>query len=73
MYRLIYNDLIEWKKKFNRKPLLMQGARQVGKTYILKEFGKSILCSQRAIPDKLLKNGFNFQYPDIEDAIRNVL
>lgn len=40
MYRLIYNDLLEWKKKSNRKPLLMQGARQVGKTYVLKEFGK---------------------------------
>ncbi len=41
MYRLIYSDLLQWKKNTNRKPLLMQGARQVGKTYTLKEFGKN--------------------------------
>ena len=34
------NDLIEWKNKKNRKPLLLYGARQVGKTYLVKEFGK---------------------------------
>lgn len=39
MYRAIYKSLIEWKKKLNRKPLILQGARQVGKTYILKKFG----------------------------------
>lgn len=33
-------DLIAWKNKKNRKPLLIYGARQVGKTYLLKEFGK---------------------------------
>lgn len=33
-------DLINWKKKKNRKPLLLYGARQVGKTYLVKEFGK---------------------------------
>ena len=40
MKRTIYNRLIEWKLSDNRKPLMMYGARQVGKTYILKEFGK---------------------------------
>ena len=39
MKRLIYNDLIEWKNKDDRKPLIINGARQVGKTWILKEFG----------------------------------
>lgn len=33
-------DLIKWKNKKNRKPLLLYGARQVGKTYLIKEFGK---------------------------------
>lgn len=33
------SDLIEWKNSKNRKPLILKGARQVGKTYILKEFG----------------------------------
>ena len=40
MYRNIMNKLIEWKKDTNRKPLILRGARQVGKTYIIKEFGK---------------------------------
>lgn len=34
------NDLLAWKNKKNRKPLLLYGARQVGKTYLVKEFGK---------------------------------
>ncbi|MCQ2251440.1 MAG: ATP-binding protein [Bacteroidales bacterium] len=40
MQRLLYNSLKEWKKKKNRKPLILNGARQVGKTYLLTEFGK---------------------------------
>ena len=39
MKRLAYNRLIEWKNKADRKPLIVNGARQVGKTWILKEFG----------------------------------
>lgn len=40
MKRSIYSSLIKWKNSPTRKPLILQGARQVGKTYILKEFGK---------------------------------
>lgn len=40
MKREILNDLIKWKNSENRKPLIIHGARQVGKTYIIKEFGK---------------------------------
>ena len=39
MKRDIYAKLIEWKTSKRRKPLLLSGARQTGKTYILKEFG----------------------------------
>lgn len=39
MQRFIMDKLIEWKNSSNRKPLILKGARQVGKTYILKEFG----------------------------------
>lgn len=39
MERLIMNDLLKWKNKPSRKPLLFTGVRQCGKTYILKEFG----------------------------------
>lgn len=39
MKRKIYKSLCDWKHKNNRKPLIILGARQVGKTWIMKEFG----------------------------------
>ena len=41
MKRTIYEKLKIWKNKPNRKPLIIEGARQVGKTYIVDEFGKN--------------------------------
>ena len=38
MERLIYQELVRWKANPKRKPLVLNGARQVGKTYILREF-----------------------------------
>jgi len=38
--RDLFQKLVEWKHKGNRKPLLLRGARQVGKTWLLTEFGK---------------------------------
>ena len=40
MERDLYQKLLAWKKAKNRKPLILQGARQVGKTFILKLFAK---------------------------------
>lgn len=40
MYRYAIEDLRNWKYKKNRKPLIIEGARQVGKTWIMKEFGR---------------------------------
>lgn len=40
MRRLIINELIKWKSRKDRKPLILKGVRQCGKTYILNEFGK---------------------------------
>ncbi|KAF0092603.1 MAG: hypothetical protein FD141_787 [Fusobacteria bacterium] len=40
MERLIIKELIKWKNSKYRKPLIIKGVRQVGKTWILKEFGK---------------------------------
>lgn len=40
MKRLIEDALLDWKKSSKRKPLLLGGARQVGKTYTLLDFGK---------------------------------
>jgi len=41
MRRLLYQALLKWKKDKNKKPLLLQGARQVGKTYLVTEFAKN--------------------------------
>ena len=40
MQRKIIQSLEKWKHKANRKPLIIQGARQVGKTWAMKHFGK---------------------------------
>jgi len=40
MYRKEFSALQEWKATANRKPLIIKGARQVGKTWLIKEFGK---------------------------------
>lgn len=40
MYRIAIENLKEWKEKKGRLPLILMGARQVGKTWLLKEFGK---------------------------------
>ena len=40
MERKLFSKLENWKDKKKRKPLIIQGARQVGKTWIMKEFGK---------------------------------
>lgn len=59
MKRLIFNDLQIWQTRPNRKPLILKGVRQTGKTYILKEFGKKAFLNyhyinfeqnQKAIP-----------------------
>jgi uncharacterized protein len=39
--RQIIHELLEWKNSANRKPLILRGARQVGKTSLVNEFGKS--------------------------------
>ena len=40
MKRYLSYELEEWKNRSNRRPLILQGARQVGKTYLLNEFGR---------------------------------
>ena len=40
MYRYKFNELKKWKKSETRKPLIIRGARQVGKTWLMKQFGK---------------------------------
>jgi len=54
MKRYAMNDLQNWKESKRRKPLVLLGARQVGKTWILEEFGKSF-------PDGFVKINFDKQ------------
>ncbi|MBO7462748.1 MAG: ATP-binding protein [Bacteroidales bacterium] len=63
MERTIYQSLLKWKAANNRKPLVMLGARQVGKTYILKQFGKNefesfvyINCHNNSFTDMLFRD-----------------
>ncbi|MDR0963344.1 MAG: AAA family ATPase, partial [Clostridium sp.] len=65
MQRLLLNDLIAWKNKKNRLPLILRGARQVGKTWLLQEFGKS------AFEDVLYCNFENM--PSLADAFAGEL
>lgn len=72
MFRLIENDLIAWKTQINRKPLLIRGARQVGKSYTVEKFGHAhfeqlisinfeldprfILCFDSLEPEKIIRS-----------------
>ena len=40
MKREIYKELVNWKNRDNKKPLIIKGARQIGKTYIIRQFAK---------------------------------
>ena len=66
MKRKITQRLIDWKNRPGHKPLILQGARQVGKTYILEEFGKEhyknyVKVSLDLVPDvgNFLKSNIN--------------
>lgn len=43
MHRLLLSELIKWKNNKERKPLILKGIRQCGKTYLLKIFGENII------------------------------
>lgn len=60
MDRLLLDDLRKWKEKSDRKPLILRGARQVGKTWLLKEFG------QRFFDDTFY---LNFEQQELPDSI----
>ena len=40
---------------------------------ILGDFGSVLLKGQRVIPRRLLESGFRFRYPDIEEALKNII
>lgn len=67
MERKIYKELLAWKNSADRKPLILQGARQVGKTYIVnyfagKEYSNSVYCNFEK--DDGLRDFFNDLTPE---------
>ena len=68
MYRNIINRLKEWKNKEHRKPLVLAGARQVGKTFMLTEFGRQefenvayINCDDNSMAKDLFLQDYDMQ------------
>jgi predicted AAA+ superfamily ATPase len=45
MYRILQSELTAWRKSPSRKPLILKGARQVGKTYLLQSWGKDVFAN----------------------------
>ncbi len=75
MKRFAMQDLINWKNKHNHKPLIIRGARQVGKTWLMKEFGEKNYKQTAYVnfeQSKLLKTLFddNFDIKRIIIAIQ---
>jgi len=74
MKRFAMQRLIEWKNKPNRKPLVLKGARQVGKTWLMKEFGRTQFSKVAYITfynNQRMKKVFDDDY-DIQRIIMNI-
>ena len=74
MQRLLMDELVNWKNKPNRKPLILKGARQVGKTWLMKEFGKTHFKKVAYVSfynNQRMKQVFESDY-DIDRIIMNI-
>ena len=74
MQRFAMDDLLKWKEKASRKPLVIMGARQVGKTWLVKEFGKKYYEKTAYISfynNRRMKDVFDVDF-DIERIIMNL-
>ena len=74
MKRFITEKLINWKNSKDRKPLILKGARQVGKTWLMREFGKRYFQSVAYVNfdnNKNMKDVFNMDY-DIERILMSI-
>ena len=60
MYRKAMEDLLEWQVSDERKPMVLKGARQVGKTWLMKELGR-----------KYYQNYVYFNF-DEEDELKSI-
>ncbi len=74
MERHAMEELLKWKEKENRKPLVLKGARQVGKTWLMKEFGRLHFSKVAYISfynNQRMKKVFDDDY-DVERIIMNI-
>ncbi len=74
MKRYAMQELVKWKDKPNRKPLLLKGARQVGKTWLMKEFGRQHFAKVAYVTfynNQRMKRVFDEDY-DIDRIIMNI-
>ena len=74
MQRFAMDDLLQWKERASRKPLVIMGARQVGKTWLMKEFGKKYYEKTAYISfynNRRMKDVFDVDF-DIERIIMNL-
>ena len=74
MKRFAMQNLLKWKDKKNRKPLIIMGARQVGKTWLMKEFGKQYYEKTAYISfynNKRMQDAFEMDY-DIKRIIMTI-
>ena len=74
MKRYAMQQLIEWKGKPNRKPLILKGARQVGKTWLMKEFGRTQFQKVAYVSffnNQRMKRVFDDDY-DIQRILMNI-
>lgn len=74
MKRYAMQQLVDWKNKPNRKPLILKGARQVGKTWLMKEFGRQHFSKVAYVTfynNQRMKRVFDDDY-DIDRIIMNI-
>ena len=68
MYRKLIEELKNWKNDFYRKPMIIRGARQVGKTWLMKEFGRTcyksyvyISMDENEIMEEVFRDAFDIK------------
>lgn len=74
MERIVYEKLVSWRNSADRKPLLLNGARQVGKTWLLRELARReyrqeayVMCRKNAMAQQIFAQDF-----DVERIIRSL-
>ena len=75
MERKVYQELLAWKQKKGRKPLILTGARQVGKTWLMQEFGRREYSKTLYVNfdlDERLKGLFDHDYDIPDDSAVSV-